>query len=61
MASDRLPDREQAGPSCAPGSGPLPGTFLGPALDIRSESLYESAPDIPDAMGCRALRPDTGL
>ena len=31
MASDRLPDREQAGPSCAP-SGPLPGTFLGPAF-----------------------------
>ena len=27
MASDRLPDREQVGPSCAP-SGPLPGTFL---------------------------------
>ena len=27
MASDGLPDREQAGPSCAP-SGPLPGTFL---------------------------------
>ena len=57
MASDRLPDREQAGPSCAP-SGPLPGTFLGPALDIWSESLYELAPDIPDVMGLRALRPD---
>ena len=37
MASDRLPDREQAGPSYTP-SGPLPGTFLGCALDIRSES-----------------------
>ena len=54
MASDGLPDTEQAGPSCAP-SGPLPGTFLGPALDIRSESLYELVPDIPDVMG---LRPD---
>ena len=31
MASDRLPDREQAGPSYAP-SGPLPGTFLVPAF-----------------------------
>ena len=57
MASDRLPDGEQAGLSGAP-SGPLPGTFLGPALDIRSESLYELAPDIPDAMGLRTFRPD---
>ena len=54
MASDRLPDREQAGPSCAP-SGPLPGTSLGPALDIRSESLYELASDIPDVIGLKAL------
>ena len=45
MASDGLPDGEQAGPSCAP-LGPLSGTFLGPALDIQSESLYELAPDI---------------
>ena len=58
MASDGLPDGERAGPSCAP-SGPLPGTFLGPALDIWSESLYELVPDIPDVMGLRALRPDT--
>ena len=27
-------------------------------MDIRSESLYELAPDIPDVMGLRALRPD---
>ena len=33
-------------------------TFLGPVLDIRSESLYELVPDIPDVMGLRALRPD---
>ena len=44
MASDGLPDGEQAGPSCAP-MGPLLGMFLGPALDLRSESLYELAPD----------------
>ena len=57
MASDGLPDREQAGPSYTP-SGPLPGTYLGCTLDIRSESLYELGPDIPDVMGLRALRPD---
>ena len=50
MASDGLPDGEQA--------GPLPGTFLGPALDNLSEILYELAPDIPDVIGLRALRPD---
>ena len=57
MASDGLPDGEQAGPSCAQ-LGSLPGTFLGPALDIQSESLHELAPDIPDVIGRRALRPD---
>ena len=50
MASDGLHDREQAGSSYAP-SGPLPGTFLGPALDIRSEKFYDLAPDIPDVSG----------
>ena len=53
IVSDGLPDGEQAGPSCAQ-LGPLPGTFLGPAL----ESLYELAPDIPDVIGLRALWPD---
>ena len=57
MASDGLPDREQVGPSGAL-SGPLPGTFLGPALDIRSESLYELVSDILDVMGLRAFRPN---
>ena len=57
MASDGLPDREQPGPSGAP-SGPLPGTFLGPVLDVRSEYLYELGPDIPDVMGLRVFRPD---
>ena len=37
MASDDWADGDESGPSYAP-SGPLPGTFLGPALDIRSES-----------------------
>ena len=48
---------EQPSPSVA-ASGPLPGTFLGPTLDIRSEYLYELGPDIPDVMGLRALMPD---
>ena len=53
MASDGLTNREQA--------GPLSGTFLGPSLDIRSERLYDLMPDIPDAMGLRALRPNAAI
>ena len=34
MASSRSPDMDQAGPSYAP-SDPLPGTFLGLALDLQ--------------------------
>ena len=41
---------------CLPG-----GTFLGPALDIRSERLHDLAPDIPDVMGLRALRPSAAV
>ena len=47
MASDGLTNIEQA--------GPLPGTFLGPSLDIRSERLYDLTLNIPDVMGLRAL------
>ena len=53
MASDGLTDREQA--------GPLPGTYLGPSLDIRSEKLYDLAPEIPDVMRLRALRPSAAI
>ena len=53
MASDGLTNREQ--------TGPLPGTFLGPSLDIRSERLYDLTPDIPDVMGLRALRPNAAI
>ena len=60
MASSRSPDMDQAGPSYAP-VDPLPGTFLGLALDIRSEKLYDLAPDIPDVMGLRAIRPSAAI
>ena len=53
MASDGLTNREP--------TGPLPGTFLGPSLDIRSERLYNFAPEIPDVMGLRALRPNAAI
>ena len=42
-------------------SEPLPGTFLSLALDLRSEKLYDLAPDIPDVMGLRALRPSAAI
>ena len=37
--------------------GPLPGTFLGPALDIRLDSLYELTRELQDVIGLRAIRP----
>ena len=40
---------------------PLPGTFLGLALDMRSDRLYDLIPDIPDVMGLRALRPSAAI
>ena len=51
---------DQAGISSA-SSAPLPGTFLGLALDIRSDKLYDLVHDIPDVMGLRALRPNTAI
>ena len=47
---------EESGPSYAP-SGPLPGTFLGPALDIRSDNLYDLPTELQDVMGLRVVRP----
>ena len=60
MASGRSYDMDQAGPSYAP-SDPLPGKFFGLSLDITSEKLYDLAPDIPDVMGLRALRPSAAV
>ena len=56
----RSSEMDQAGPSSA-SSGPLPGTFLGLALDMRSDKLYDLVPDIPDVMGLRALRPTAAI
>ena len=58
--SSRSPDMDQAGPSYAP-SDPLLGTFLGLALDVRSEKLYDLAPDIPDGMRLWALMPSAAI
>ena len=51
---------DQASTSSAP-SAPLPGTFLGLALDLRSDKLYDLVQDIPDVMGLRALRPSAAI
>ena len=60
MASGRFSDMDQAGPSYAP-SDPLPGTFFGLSLDITSKKLNNLAPDIPDVIGLRALRPSAAV
>ena len=60
MASDDWADGDESGPSYAP-SGPLPGTFLGPALNIRLDSFYELAPELQDVMGLRAVMPDAAV
>ena len=57
MASGGSSDMDQEGPS----SAPLPGTFLGLALDMRCDRLYDLVPDILDVMGLRALRPSATI
>ena len=42
-------------------STPLPGTFLGLALDLGSDKLYDLVDAIPDVMGLRALRPSAAI
>ena len=42
-------------------STPLPGTFLGHALDMGSDRLYDLVDNIPDVMGLRALRPSAAI
>ena len=62
MSSGKLPAMDQAGASPTPTpSTPLQGTFLGLALDLGSDRLYDLVQDIPDVMGLRALRPSAAI
>ena len=60
MSSGKLPAVDQAGASPTP-STPLPGTFLGLALVLGSDRLYDLVKDIPDVMGLRALRSSAAI
>ena len=51
-------DRAGAAPTT---STPLPGTFLGLALDLRSDRLYDLVNDIPDVMDLRAIQPSAAI
>ena len=55
-----LPAVNQAGAATS-ASSPLPGTFLGLALDLRSDRLYDLVHDIQDVMGLRAIQPSTAI
>ena len=51
---------DQSGAAAAE-STPLSGTFLGLALDLESDRLYDLVNDIPDVMGLQTLRPSAAL
>ena len=51
-----LPVVDQAGAAPA-ASDPLPSTFLGLELDLRSDKLHDLGGAIPDVMGLRAIQP----
>ena len=55
-----LPVVNQAGAATS-ASTPLPGTFLGLALDLRFDKLYDLVDDIPDVMGLRAIQPRAAI
>ena len=40
---------------------PLPGTFLGFGLDLRSDKLYDLGGALPDVMGLRAAQPSAAI
>ena len=42
-------------------TNPLPGTFIGLGLDLRSDKLYDLGGAIPDVMGLRAIQPKVAL
>ena len=55
-----LPAVDQAG-AATTASTPLPGTFLGLTLDLRSDRLYDLVNAIPDVMGLRAIQPSAAI
>ena len=40
---------------------PLPGTFIGLGLDLRSDKLYDLGIAIQDVMGLRAIQPKVAV
>ena len=55
-----LPAVDQADAVLA-ASDPLPGTFLGLGLDLRSDKLYDLDGAIPDVMGLWAIQPSAAI
>ena len=55
-----LPVVDQAGAGLA-ATDPLPGTFLGLALDLRSDKLHDLGGAIPDVMGLQAIQPRAAI
>ena len=55
-----LPAVDQAGVAPA-ASDPLPGTFLGLKLDLRSDKLYDLGGAIQDVMGLWAIQPRAAI
>ena len=55
-----LPVVDQAGAAPA-ATDPLPGTFLGLTLDLKSDKLHDLGGAIPDVMGLRAIQPRAAI
>ena len=56
----KLPAMDREGATTT-ASTPLPRTFLGLALDLRSDRLYDLVNDIPDVMGLPAIQPSAAI
>ena len=55
-----LPVLDQAEAATA-ATNPLPGTFIGLSLDLKSDKLYDLGGAIPDVMGLRAIQPKAAV
>ena len=55
-----LPMLDQAEAATA-AAKPLPGTFIGLGLDLRSDKLYDLGGVIPDVVGLRAIQPKVAV